>query len=252
MAAVTHPRVPPRRGGVGGTWWSKAFLRAVEEAAFSAAELKRGRAHARAGDVGAITVADGTFVAAVFDHDDAFTVTGTVPVLSPDDQSVLVELIAAEAGRIGALMSGDLPHPLVESVEEAGVELLPYGGELGSACTCEGWLDPCPHALAVLTQLAWLIQRDPFVLIQLRGLARDDVLARLHVLSRAHARSPTTSTAAGAGATSSSAETDHLVFGGVDDGVDDGADDGVDDLAIAEEAALRAARELTLLLAGPD
>jgi uncharacterized Zn finger protein len=193
-------------------------------------------------------VAEGTFVAAVFDRDDAFTVTGTVPVLSVDDQSVLVELIAAEAGRIGALMSGDLPHPLVESVEEAGVELLPYGGELGSACTCEGWLDPCPHALAVLTQLAWLIQRDPFVLIQLRGLARDDLLARLHVLSRAHARSRTTSTATGAGGAADRGESDRSV----DDGAADAVDDGVDDLAIAEEAALRAARELTLLLRGPD
>lgn len=229
MAAITHPRVAPRRGGVGGTWWSKAFLRAVEEAAFSAAELKRGRAHARAGDVGAITVDEGTFVAAVFDRDDAFTVTGSVPVLSADDQSVLVELIAAEAGRIGALMAGDLPHPLVESVEEAGVELLPYGGELGSACTCEGWLDPCPHALAVMTQLAWLIQRDPFVLIQLRGLGRDDVLARLHALSRTHTRAVSTP-----------------------GGQDSGRSDEVDDLAIAEEAALRAARELTLLQASGE
>ena len=224
MAAITHPRVAPRRGGVGGTWWSKAFLRAVEEAAFSTAELKLGRAHARSGGVGAITVGEGTFVAAVFDRDDVFTVTGTVPVLSADDQSVLVELIAAESGRIGALMAGDLPHPLVESVEEAGVELLPYGGELGSACTCERWLDPCPHALAVLTQLAWLIQRDPFVLIQLRGLGRDDILARLHALSRTH-RS----------AASTTGEQES------------GEPDEIDDLAIAEEAALRAARELRLL-----
>ncbi len=212
MAAVTHPRVPPRRGGAGATWWSKAFLRAVEEAAFSTVELKRGRTLARGGDVGAITIAEGTFVAAVFDRDDVFTVTGSLPTLMADDLSVLVELIAAEAGRIGALMSGDLPHHLVEAVEEAGVELLPYGGELGCACTCETWLDPCPHALAVLTQLAWLIQRDPFVLIQLRGLARDELLARLHVLSR-----------------------------------DAGGPDEIDDLAIAEEAALRAARELTLV-----
>lgn len=210
---VTHPRFPPRRGGAAGTWWSKAFLRAVEEVAFSTVELKRGRAHARAGDVGAITVAAGAFVAAVADGDDAYTVTGSVPVLAAHDASVLVELIAAEAGRIAALMAGDLPHQFVEAVEEAGVELLPYGGELGSACTCESWLDPCPHALAVLTQLAWLVQRDPFVLFQLRGLSRDDVLARLHELN-----------------------------------IDDEGD-VVDDLAIAEEAALRAARELALLLA---
>lgn len=233
VGGVTHPRFPPRRGGAPSTWWSKAFLRAVEEAAFSMAELKRGRTHARAGDVGAITVAAGAFVAAVVDGDDAYTVTGSVPTLPADDQSVLVELIAAEAGRIGALMSGDLPHQFVESVEEAGVELLPYGGELGSACTCETWLDPCPHALAVLTQLAWLVQRDPFVLFQLRGLARDEVLARLHALSQT--RGPSTVDRAGA-----RAADDHL--GGSIDG-------SIDDLAIAEEAALRAARELAQLLA---
>ena len=233
IGGVTHPRFPPRRGGGANTWWSKAFLRAVEEAAFAMAELKRGRTHARAGDVGAITVAAGAFMAAVLDGGDAYTVTGTVPVLADDDQSVLVELIAAEAGRIGALMSGDLPHQFVESVEEAGVELLPYGGELGSACTCETWLDPCPHALAVFTQLAWLIQRDPFVLFQLRGLARDAVLARLHALSQARPRS------------SSSTGADGPIV------VDRRVDEAIDDLAIAEEAALRAARELSQLLEEP-
>ena len=229
MTAITHPRVPPRRGGVAGTWWSKAFLRAVEEAAFSTPELTRGRALARAGNVGSITVDGGTFIAAVFDRDDAFTVSGTVPVLSSADQSVLVELIATETGRIGALMSGDLPHQLVEAVEEAGVELLPYGSELGSTCTCQTWLDPCPHALAVLTQLAWLVQRDPFVLIQLRGLARDDVLAGLHALSRAAEPAPA----------------------GDASGATPGPDE-IDDLAIAEEAALRAARELKLWREGAD
>ncbi len=225
MAAITHARLAPRRGGVASTWWSKAWLRAVEEASFAAAELKAGRSLARSGAVGAITVSDGAFVAAVVEGHDAYTVTGTLPVLASGDQQVLVEIVAAETGRIAALMSGDLPLPMVEAVEEAGVELLPFGGELGSACSCDYWLDPCPHALAVLTQLAWLIQRDPFVLIQLRGLARDDVLARLHALSQARERS--------------GSEVDQSGQG--DDSV-------IDNLAIGEEAALRAARELTLLL----
>jgi uncharacterized Zn finger protein len=32
----------------------------------------------------------------------------------------------------------------------------------------------------VLYQLAWLVEADPFVLLQLRGLSREDLLARLH------------------------------------------------------------------------
>ncbi len=218
---TTHPRLPARRGGGAGTWWSKAVLRAVEEAAFSAADLRAGRTLARAGAVGSITVGDGSAVAAVTQGHDAFTVEVSVPVLDDSDAAAFTELVAAESGRIAALLAGQLPHALVEAVEEAGVELLPYGGELGSACTCEAWLDPCPHALAVLTQLAWLIQVDPFVLTHLRGLSRDRVLRDLHRITQPHG-----------------VPRD---VGGTP--VVEGPDE-VDDLVVAEDAAVRAARLL--------
>ncbi|CAM3728673.1 SWIM zinc finger family protein [Nocardioides zeicaulis] len=216
--STTHPRLPPRRGGGTGTWWSKAVLRAVEEAAYGEKELRAGRALARAGAVGAITVSDGGAVAAVTDGDDAWTVEVTVPVLDGPDAATVTELVAAESGRVGALLAGQLPHAFVEAVEEAGVELLPYGGELGSACSCDSWLDPCPHAVAVLTQLAWLIQADPFVLTHLRGLPREVVLRELHRITAPRAGTATAP--------------------------EDGVPDEVDDLAVAEEAAARAARLL--------
>jgi uncharacterized Zn finger protein len=224
-SATTHPRLPARRGGGSGTWWSKAVVRAVEEAAFGDKDLRAGRALARSGAVGAITVSEGGAVAAVTDGHDAFTVEVTVPVLDGADAAAFIELVAAESGRIGALLAGQLPHALVEAVEEAGVELLPYGGELGSACTCEAWLDPCPHALAVLTQLVWLIQADPFVLTHLRGLSRERVLRDLHQLVR-----PAPGAAGGGGP----------------GGDPTGGTDDVDDLVVAEDAAVRAARLLRL------
>ena len=216
---TTYPRLAPRRGGGTGTWWSKAVLRAVEEAAFSQADLRAGRSLARAGAVGAITVNPGGAVAAVTEGQDAWTVEVTVPVLGEDDAAAFTELVAAESGRIGALLAGQLPHAFVEAVEEAGVELLPYGGELGSSCSCQAWLDPCRHALAVLTQLAWLIQADPFVLTHLRGLSRDRVLRDLHQLTRPR-----------------------------DPADDDRTTQEVDDLDVAADAAARAAR----LLEQPD
>ncbi|MDR7252976.1 putative Zn finger protein [Nocardioides sp. BE266] len=222
MTGTTHPRLAPRRGGGTGTWWSKAVLRAVEEAAFGEKELRAGRALARSGAVGSITVEEGGAVAAVTEGQDAYTVEVTLPALDDSDAAAFVELVAAESGRIGALLAGQLPHSFVEAVEEAGVELLPYGGELGSACSCDSWLDPCPHALAVWTQLAWLIQADPFVLTHLRGLSRDRVLRDLHQLTRPRAldlESP--------GDSRASADPDE-----------------VDDLVVAEDAAARAARLL--------
>jgi uncharacterized Zn finger protein len=225
-SGTTHPRLPARRGSGAGTWWSKAVLRAVEEAAFGEKDLRRGRALARAGAVGSITVSEGGAVAAVADGQDAWTVEVTIPVLDDADAATFTELVAAESGRIAALLAGQLPHALVEAVDEAGVELLPYGGELGSACTCEAWLDPCPHALAVLTQLAWLIQADPFVLTHLRGLSRDRVLRDLHGLTR-----PRSADAV-------------LSLESLGDSTPSAGPDDLDDLVVAEDAAARAARLL--------
>lgn len=227
---TTHPRLPARRGAGGGTWWSKAVLRAVEEAAFGEKDLRAGRALARAGAVGSITVSDGGALAAVTDGHDAYTVEVSVPVLPESDAAAFTELVAAESGRIAALFAGQLPHAFVEAVEEAGVELLPYGGELGSACTCDGWLDPCPHALAVLTQLAWLIQADPFVLTHLRGLSRDRVLRDLHRITARPAAGPALGRASAGDSTPRGASYD----------------DEPDDLAIAQAAAEHAARLLQL------
>jgi uncharacterized Zn finger protein len=182
---ATHARLGPRAAGAARarTWWGKAWVRAVEEAAYAEEDLKRGRRLARAGRVGGITVEPGRFLAAVEEGDDVLTVSGGLPALDPAAGAALTEVVAAESGRIAALLAGDLPYTLVEHADEAGVELLPYGGELATACTCEPWADPCHHALAVLQQLTWLIEADPFVLLTLRGVGRDDLLARLHALS---------------------------------------------------------------------
>ncbi|WP_028661347.1 hypothetical protein [Nocardioides insulae] len=217
MPATTHPRQSARRSVKPATWWAKAWQRAVEEAAYDQGDLIAGRRLARAGRVGGIILDAGSYVAAVEDPGGLFSVAGTVPVLDDRSLDALVEAVAATPGRIAALLAGDLPHDLVEHAEELGAELLPYGGELGSVCTCDHWADPCPHALAVCTQVGWLLDTDPLVLFALRGLPRDDLLGRLHTLSL-------TATAA--------------------DGPD--ADDAteLDDLDVALEAALRAHRLL--------
>ncbi len=214
---ATHPRLRPRRGAARATtWWGKAWVRACEEAAYGEADLKAARALARAGAVGAITVTAGGFLAAVEDGEDLWSTSTTLPTLDERDRTAFAEAVAAEAGRLPALLAGELPHALVEHAEETGVELLPYGGELQATCTCPAWVDPCPHALATAYQVAWLADADPFVLLALRGVPRDDLLARLHARSDQRAAS-----AAGS--------------------------EAPDDLALALDAAARARRILDLV-----
>lgn len=177
---TTYPRQqPPARGP--RSWWGKAWGRAVEEAAYAERDLARARRIARAGEVGGISVSAGSLLAAVREGAaEAWSVSVEVPELSSDDRAALVDVVGAEPGRLDALLAGDLPHSLVEHAEEVGVELLPYGGELAASCTCPTVLDPCLHALAVLVQVGWLVDRDPMVLFALRGLDRETLLGELH------------------------------------------------------------------------
>jgi uncharacterized Zn finger protein len=172
FAGVTFTRIPPRRStSRAATWWGRAWVRAVEEASYSDNDLHAGRVLSRAGGIGQITVDAGQVVARCLDGADVWTVVATVPELDPTSLRAFVEVVAGESGHRAGLLAGELPHRLVEQAEEVGVELLPYGAELGSACPCQSWVDPCRHALAVLLQVAWLIDGDPWVLLRLRGLS---------------------------------------------------------------------------------
>jgi uncharacterized Zn finger protein len=218
---VTHGRLTPPHKGV-RSWWGKAWQRAVEEAAYVESDLRGGRTLARRGEVGGISVAAGSLLAAVREGDDAWTAEITVPVLAEDERRALVDVVAAETGRIAALLAGDLPFDLVEHAEEAGVELLPYGGELSASCTCDGYLDPCRHALAVLIQTGWLVDADPLVLFAVRGLDREALLSELHELS-----------ARGSGAPAGITEL-------------------ADDVEVAADAVVRAQRLVELMEAGAE
>jgi uncharacterized Zn finger protein len=198
---MRHPAFPPRRGGVRATtWWGRAWLRTAEDAAYDEADVAAGWRLARAGAVGAIDVEAGRVLAAVrtgvsgrarsvgaqvLDPDELVACSVLVQALDAADREALVEVVAAASGRIASLLAGELPADLAEHAEEAGVSLLP--DELDCSCTCGAWVQPCAHALAVLAQVAWLLDADPFVLLALRGLPRDHLLAEVAAAAGARA-----------------------------------------------------------------
>lgn len=75
------------------------------------------------------------------------------------------------AGHVAALLDRDMSPHLVEDAAAAGVELLPGIGDLEPECTCGAW-DHCPHTAALCYQVARLLDRDPYVLLLMRGAVR--------------------------------------------------------------------------------
>ncbi|MFF5566906.1 SWF or SNF family helicase [Streptomyces sp. NPDC012623] len=166
----TFAAAPPARGrGFAVTWWGRAWLKALEDAALDGGQLRAGRARAREGAVGAVSVRPGRITAVVRDRDgSAHRSDVLLRRLTDEEWDRFVAMAADRAGHVAALLDRDMPPHLVEDAASAGVELLPGLGDLEPECGCEAW-DHCAHSAALCYQLARLLDQDPFVLLLLRG-----------------------------------------------------------------------------------
>jgi uncharacterized Zn finger protein len=183
---IVLPRLARIRGATARstTWWGRALVRSFEELTLDTADLGAARSLARAGRLGAIVVLD-AMASAVVDPGTDRPLMAQVKVdrLDAAAWTTFAREAARESGHAAALEAGDLPAELVEHADEAGVELIPGSRDIDTACECAAWSQPCLHALALLYQLAWQVDRDPYVLMLLRGRTREDLLAEVAALA---------------------------------------------------------------------
>ncbi|MDX3745122.1 SWF or SNF family helicase [Streptomyces sp. AK08-02] len=179
----TFAALPPPPGrGFAETWWGRAWLKSLEDAALDAEQVRVGRRLARAGAVGAVSVRPGRITAVVLDRDrTAHRSDVLLQELSAEQWDRFLDMAVERAGHIAALLDRDMPSQLVEDSAAAGVELLPGMGDLEPRCDCDAW-DHCGHTAALCYQVARLLDQDPFVLLLMRGRGErallDDVQSR--------------------------------------------------------------------------
>ncbi|MFF3346866.1 SWF or SNF family helicase [Streptomyces sp. NPDC002779] len=179
----TFAALPPAQGtGFAQTWWGRAWLKALEDAALDSQQLKAGRRLARAGSVGAVSVRPGRITAVVQDRDRTqHRADVLLEELSGEQWDRFLDMTVERAGHVAALLDRDMPPHLVEDAAATGVDLLPGMGDLEPECDCEAW-DHCAHTAALCYQMARLLDQDPFVLLLMRGRGErallDDIQAR--------------------------------------------------------------------------
>jgi uncharacterized Zn finger protein len=180
---------PGRAGGqeeFGRTWWGRAWLEALEQRArLDPDRLPRGREYARSGAVGDLVLAPGEARARVRGRKtEPYQVKIRVRRFADDEWDRVLEAISARLGHAAALLDGELPPEIADDTADAGLDLLPVGGEVGPRCDCPDDADPCKHSAAAFYLIADALDVDPFVLFLLRGRTRDQVLAGIRARRR--------------------------------------------------------------------
>ncbi len=194
-----RPKEPPPESGIkvgkklGSTWWGRRWIEALE--AFSSdftSRLGRGKTYARAGRVHDLAVSPGAVTACVTgSRPSPYKVKIRIDELSSGAWSKAIAAMAQSAAFSARLLAGEMPEGVDEAFRGTGEALFPSAsGDLASECSCPDWANPCKHVSALLYVLGEAFDRDPFLLFELRGRAKQSVLDALRSARSSSSETP--------------------------------------------------------------
>ncbi|MBQ2345927.1 MAG: SWIM zinc finger family protein [Kiritimatiellae bacterium] len=174
-------RAQESRSGGARTWWARRWVEVLERMGLGA-RLGRGKHYAVSGQVTGMRL-EGPHVEAqvVGTRPDPYRVTIDFRVPEGAAREAIVARIKGEPMLAARLIADDMPTEVEQAFRDCGLDFFP-GGKLApgvydmtTACSCPDYANPCKHVSAVLLILGEEIARRPMTLLELRGIAEEDL-----------------------------------------------------------------------------
>ena len=161
-------------------WWVQQWVDLLNSYRFKK-RLERGRKYAREGHIlhlefkGSKVVAEVQGTAA-----DPYKLSIWIDQFTDEDWDYVVDTMAQQAIYSAQLLAGEMPPNIEEIFTANGLSLFPFTlSDVHSRCNCPDPKNPCKHIAAVYYQLGDFFREDPFVLFQLRGRTKAQLLDAL-------------------------------------------------------------------------
>lgn len=164
-------------------WWSQRWLELLDSYRFKK-RLERGRNYARQGNVLCIEFQGAKVLAKVQGSEpEPYKVSLSLDSFSDEEWGYVVETMSQKAIFAAKLLAGEMPQNIEEVFTANGLSLFPFTlSDVHSRCTCPDKANPCKHIAAVYYQLGDRFSEDPFVLFQLRGRTKEQIISNLRQL----------------------------------------------------------------------
>ncbi len=170
------------------TWWGKRFIRALE-AFTDPARLGRGRSYASGGKILKFKIENGKIAANVKGSVNPYYGVYKEPIYDTSIQikpieaakwSQAIKHISSKASFVAKLLMNEMPDNIEDGFTDLGLHLLPSSRQdFTTKCSCPDSANPCKHIAGVYYLVAAELDRDPFILFELRSLPRDKLQAEL-------------------------------------------------------------------------
>ena len=121
------------------------------------------------------------------------TVQGTAPTpyrvkirfetILEEEWKIILKKLTNKTINIIELLEGSLPEEIITIFNESKYSLFPDASKgLNATCSCPDKAIPCKHIAAVILYLAQVIDFNPFLLLELRGKLKSEILTDLSLV----------------------------------------------------------------------
>jgi uncharacterized Zn finger protein len=164
-------------------WWVERWLELLDSYRFKK-RLERARSYAREGHVLSIEFENAQVLATVQGSEvEPYQVSLKLDPFNDEDWHYVITTLAEKAIYSAQLLAGQMPESIEKVFIKNGLNLFPFNlADIRSRCSCPDKANPCKHIGAIYYQLADRFSEDPFVIFQLRGRTKSQILSELRQL----------------------------------------------------------------------
>ena len=170
------------------TWWGSKFIQALE-AFTDSGRLSRGRGYRTDKRVKQWQIHSNTVTAKILGNANpyfgvtkapTYTTRVALTPISAGEWHGVIAAISEDAAAVCKLMADEMPDDIDLLFKAAKQQLLPVSySDFEVSCTCPDYAVPCKHIAGVCYRLSEQLDSDPFLLFELRGLARQALQKQL-------------------------------------------------------------------------
>ena len=168
------------------TWWGSAFIDSLENF-IDPARLQRGRAYRTDNRVLKFDISDNHIKATIRGNinpyfgvtkEPRYKVSLTFKPISAIQWQSIISTLCSNPGWLSKLMLNEMPSNIEDAFEQTHFLPKTYH-DLDASCDCPDYANPCKHIAGVYFRIASILDSNPMLLFQFRGLTPASLHAAL-------------------------------------------------------------------------
>lgn len=175
--------VEPAQSVTEREWWAQRWIDVLESFGWRR-RLERARNYVREGRVQSLQFRGPQVLAKVQGTaPEPYEVSLGLDPFTDEQWGYVIEELSTRAIFAAKLLAGEMPQTIEDAFTASGLSLFPFSKfDIHSTCDCPDPVNPCKHIGAVYYLLGDYFSQNPFILFELRGRTKAQIIESLRQL----------------------------------------------------------------------